>query len=132
MRARYQQESFDWKWVAISFAIYLVLQSIALILLPMVIDAYEPQGLAALLISALIWFFGGILVGWISPGKTFLEPSVGAMTAVIPTLFWIDRISDVYQLSLLAMVVGGMLGVMITLLGGFLGERIQMSTRGHS
>jgi len=128
---RYQQDSFAWLWVVISFAVYLVLQAIFLVALPMVIDAYEPMGLSALMISAAIWFVGGIIVGWISPGKTFLEPSVGALLAVVPTMIYIDHISDVYPLSLLAMIVGGMLGVMVTLLGGFLGEKIQMSTRGH-
>ena len=129
---RYQQESFEWKWVAISFAIYATFQAIALALLPMVIDAYDPQGLPGLLISAGVWFVGGALVGFISPGKTFIEPAVGALLAVVPTLLWLNHIADVHQLSLLANIVGGMIGVMVTLLGGFLGEKLQMSTRGHN
>ncbi len=128
---RYQQESFEWKWVAISFAIYATLQAIALVLLPMVIDTYDPQGLPGLLISAGVWFVGGAAVGFISPGKTFIEPAVGALLAVVPTLLWLNHIADVHQLSLLANIVGGMIGVMVTLLGGFLGEKLQMSTRGH-
>ena len=31
----------------------------------------------------------GILVGWISPGKTFLEPAAGALVAVVPTVWWL-------------------------------------------
>lgn len=124
---RYQQESFEWKWVAISFAVYALLQAIALVLLPMVISSYDPQGLPGLLISAAVWFVGGALVGFISPGKTFLEPAVGALLAVVPTLLWLNHIADVYQLSLMANVVGGLLGVMVTLLGGFLGEKLQMA-----
>ena len=123
---RHQQEGFHWKWVLVAVSIYLVMQAVALILLPMVIDAYEPEGLSALLISAAIWFVGGAIVGFISPGRTFLEPTVGALLAVVPTLLWIDYISIVDKLSLMAMVVGGMLGVMITLMGGFLGEKMQM------
>ena len=96
----------------------------------MVIEAYDPQGLPGLLISAGVWFVGGILVGWISPGKTFIEPAVGALIAVVPTLLWLNHIADVYELSLLANITGGMIGVMVTLLGGFIGEKIQMSTRG--
>ncbi len=128
---RYQQDSFDFKWAAISFAIFAVLQLIALVLLPMVIDSYDPQGLPGLLISAAVWFVGGALVGLVSPGKTFIEPGVGALIAVVPTLIYLNSIADVYRLSLLANVVGGMIGVMVTLLGGFLGEKLQMSTRGH-
>lgn len=124
---RHQQEGFHWKWVIVAVSIYLVLQAIALVLLPLVIEAYEPEGLAALVISAGIWFVGGAFVGFISPGRTFLEPTVGALVAVVPTLLWIDYISIVDKLSLMAMIVGGMLGVMITLMGGFLGEKLQMS-----
>ena len=123
---RHQQEGFHWKWVVVAVSIYLVLQAIALVVLPQVIDAYEPEGLAALVISAAIWFVGGAFVGFISPGRTFLEPTVGALLAVVPTLLWIDYISIVDKLSLMAMIVGGMLGVMITLMGGFLGEKLQM------
>ncbi len=124
---RHQQEGFHWKWVIIAVTIYLVMQAIALVALPIAIDAYEPEGLAALVISAAIWFVGGAFVGFISPGRTFLEPTVGALVAVVPTLLWIDHISIVDKLSLMAMIVGGMLGVMITLMGGFLGEKLQMS-----
>lgn len=128
---KYQQDTFEWKWVGIAFGIYLTLQAIALVALPMVIDAYDPQGLPGLLISAGVWFVGGAIVGWLSPGKTFFEPAVGALIATIPTLWYVDSISDVHKTSLLALVTMGIIGVMLTLLAGFIGEKIQMSTRGH-
>lgn len=121
-----QQGRFRWKWVFVAVGIYATLQAIALIALPMVIDAYDPQGLAGLMISAAIWFVGGIIVGAISPGRTFVEPTVAALIVVVPTLLWIDFRSDVYKLSLMAMSVSGMLGVMVTLMGSFFGEKIQM------
>ena len=124
---RHQQETFEWKWVFVAFAIYMVLQGLILVAMPLVIDTFDPQGLAGLGISAGVWFLGGILVGVISPGKTFVEPAVAAFLAVIPTILWIDHISDVHELSLMAALVGGMIGVMITLLGAFVGEKIQMS-----
>jgi hypothetical protein len=80
-----------------------------------------------LMISAAIWFVGGIIVGAISPGRTFVEPVVGALVVVVPTVLWINFISDVYAVSFLSMLVGGMLGVMVTILGSFLGEKIQMT-----
>jgi hypothetical protein len=123
---RYQQDSFSWKWTAIAFGIFVVLQSIALVLLPMVISSYDPQGLPGLLISAGVWFVGGIVVGRASPGKTFLEPAVAAALAVIPTLLYLNYIADVYALTPLANIVGGLIGVMVTLLGSFIGEKLQM------
>lgn len=129
---RHQQDSFEWKWVFVSFAIYLSLQAVFLVALYVAIATYDPQGLPGLVISAAVWFFGGIVVGFISPGKTFVEPTVGALLAVVPTVAWLMYIDDVAQLSFIAYLIGGLLGVMVTLFGAFLGEKIQMVTRGHA
>ena len=127
---RYQQEGFEWKWVGIAFGIYFLLQAFFLALLPLILPAYDPQGLPGLGISMAVWFFGGLVVGVVSPGRTFLEPAVGALLAVVPTILWLMHIADVYQLSMLAYAVGGLISVFITLFGAFLGERIQMA-RSH-
>lgn len=124
---KYQQEGFSWKWAGIAFLIYVTLQVLVLVVGPMAISSYDPQGLPGLLISAGVWFVGGILVGRLSPGKTFLEPAVAASLAVVPTLLYLNSIADVYPLSGLANFVGGLIGVMVTLLGGFIGEKLQMA-----
>jgi len=129
---RHQQDGFEWKWVFIAFGVYFVMQAIILVALDFVIDAYDPQGLPGLIISAAVWFVGGMIVGFISPGKTFLEPAVGALFAVVPTVGWLMLIDEVYNLSMLAYIIGGLLGVMVTLFGAFLGEKVQMLTRGHA
>jgi DNA-directed RNA polymerase subunit RPC12/RpoP len=129
---RHQQDNFEWKWAFISFGIYLTLQVVFLIGLDLAVEVIDFQGLPGMVISAGIWFVGGILVGFISPGKTFIEPAVGAFLAVIPTILWLLHIDIVAQLSPLAYIIGGLLGVMITLFGAFLGEKIQMMTRGHA
>jgi cation transport ATPase len=125
---RHQQETFEWKWTFIALGVYLTLQFIALVALRFVIPTYDPEGLYGLLVSCAVWFIGGIVVGVYSPGKTFVEPAVGALIAVIPTVAYLISITDVYKLSILAYVVGGLMGVMITLFGSFLGEKIQMAT----
>ena len=132
-RARkYQQQSFEWKWAFVSFGIYGILQAIILVALPFVISSYDPQGTAGMLISAAVWFVGGIIVGVISPGKTFVEPAVGALIAVVPTVAWLIHITDIYSIPVPLYIVAGLMGVMITLFGAFIGEKIQMSTRGHA
>ncbi|MCA9580595.1 MAG: hypothetical protein KC416_02295 [Myxococcales bacterium] len=123
--ARYQQSGFSWKWVFVSFGIYMVLQAVFIGLLPLVIDAYDPQGPPGLWLSAGLWFVGGSIVGFVSPGKTFFEPVVGALLAVAPTILYLVQISDVRTISLLNGVVSGLLGVMITLFGAFIGEYMQ-------
>ncbi|MCZ7685237.1 MAG: zinc finger Ran-binding domain-containing protein [Sandaracinaceae bacterium] len=131
-RKRDQQEGFSPKWAAVAFAVYLVLQAIALALLPLVISSYDPQGFSALMISLGLWFVGGILVGWLSPGRTFVEPAVGALFAVIPTVWWIVAITpDGFDVSMTAYVIGGLLGAMMSLFGAFLGEKLQDATRGR-
>lgn len=127
---RHQQEGFEWKWVFVSFGIYMLMQAIVLGALPLVIPQYDPQGPPGLLISAAVWFVGGIVVGFVSPGKTFLEPAVGALLAVVPTVAYLMYISEVHKVSLLAGIIAGLLGVMITLFGAFLGEKMQMGVRG--
>jgi DNA-directed RNA polymerase subunit RPC12/RpoP len=130
---RYQQEHFDWKWAARAAGVYLAAQLVILVGLPYVISTFDPQGLPGLLISVAVWFVGGIVVGLISPGKTFIEPAVGALIAVIPTVSYLAITTpEGFQPTLLAYIVTGLLGVMIALFGAFLGERIQMGGRGPS
>ncbi len=139
-RRRNQQEGFAPKWAAAAFGVHLALQAIALVALPAIIDAYDPQGFAALMISLGVWFLGGILTGFLSPGKTFVEPAVGALLAVGPTVWWIvyitpagpERLAGGFQLPMAAYIVGGLLGGMISLFGAFVGEKAQEATRGRA
>ena len=128
-KKRYQQEAFEWKWAFAAFGVYLTTQALVLVALPAVIYRFDPQGVNSLLVSMAVWFCGGIVVGFISPGKTFVEPAVGASLAVIPTLAFIafTTPSGAFQPTLLAYIVGGLLGVMLALLGAFIGEKIQMT-----
>ncbi len=127
---RFEQENFEWKWAGIACGVYVAMQFMFLFVLPMLISSFDPQGLAGLAISVVIWFFGGIVMGVISPGKTFLEPAVGAAIAAIPTIAYQRAITpEGFQPSMLAYVVAGVLGIMISLFGAFIGERIQMGGR---
>ena len=70
-------------------------------------------------------------MGFISPGKTFLEPAVGAALACVPTITYLRAITpEGFEASMLAYVVAGVLGIMVSLFGAFIGERIQMNTHG--
>lgn len=132
-KKRGQQESFDLRWAIGSFVIYLALQALVLVALPAAIASYDPQGFSALAVSVGVWFAGGILVGFISPGRTFIEPAVGALFAVVPTVWWLVQITPAapahlgggFQLTMAAYVIGGMLGGMVSLFGAFLGEKLQ-------
>jgi hypothetical protein len=121
-----QQDSFDWKWVGMAFGVYFFLQLLVLFVGPLAISTFDPQGMPGIFLSAVIWFVGGIAIGVISPGKTFLEPAVGALIAcpfTIGYLMWVTP--DGFNPSLLAYLIGGILGVMISLFGAFFGEKLQ-------
>jgi hypothetical protein len=113
---------------------YLVAQVIILVGLPFVISSFDPQGLAGLLISVGIFLVGGIGVGLVSPGKTFFEPAMGALIAVIPTASYVAITTpEGFQPTLLAYIVAGSLGVMLALFGAFLGEKLSGSpSRRHA
>lgn len=124
---RFEQDTFEWRWAGISLGIYVFLQAIVLVLLPRLIYNFDPQGLPGLGLSVLIWFVGGIVMGLISPGRTFVEPAVGAALAALPTIgYQMLTTPEGFQPSMLAYLITAMLGVMISLFGAFLGERMQM------
>ena len=124
---RHQQEQFELKWALVAAGVYLAAQTVILVALPLVISTFDPQGLPGLLISVAVWFVGGIGVGVVSPGKTFVEPAVGALIAVVPTVSYLAMTTpEGFQPTLLAYVVTALLGVMISMFGAFLGEKIQM------
>jgi 4-amino-4-deoxy-L-arabinose transferase-like glycosyltransferase len=128
---RYQQEGFLWKWAFVSFAIDFALAFVAFVILRFALSSsgYDPQGLPGIMMMVGIWFVGGTIVGVASPGKTFLEPAVGALLAMLPTVGWLIYIDEVARLSFLAYLVSGLIGVMVALIGAFLGERLQMGLR---
>ena len=125
---RYQQEDFEWKWALIGAALMAVMQAVVLGVLPLIIHAFDPDGLKGLMLSVPIYFVGGIALGVISPGKTFVEPAVGAMIAAVPTIAIISaRTPDgIFEPTLLAYIVCVAMGIMMALFGAFVGERVQM------
>jgi hypothetical protein len=125
---RYQQEDFEWKWALLAAGVLCALQGLVLGLVPMAISAFDPQGLQGLMLSVPIFFAGGVGLGALSPGKTFVEPAAGAMIAVVPTLAIVSiRTPEGFEATLLAYVVCSAMGVMTALFGAFVGEKIQMS-----
>lgn len=126
---RYQQDDFEWKWALIAAALFSGLQALVLGLLPKLIPSFDPQGLSGLMLSVPVAFVGGIALGLFSPGKTFVEPVVGAMIAAIPTLSLVSlrTPSGAFEPTLLAYIVCAVMGVMTALFGAFVGEKVQMT-----
>jgi hypothetical protein len=126
LERRYQQEGFNFMWFAISILIQSVLTAALVIGVPMVVPLVDFEGSAGMLVSIPVWFVGGMLVGLISPGKTFIEPVAAAFLVAMPTAMFLFQTQTVKTMPSFMYILLSVLGVLFTLIGAFIGERIQM------
>lgn len=123
---RYQQDGFSILWMAIAILVQSVLTAALVVGLPMVVGALDFEGSNGMIVAIPVWFVGGILLGMISPGKTFIEPVVASFMVAIPTVFYLAHSQTVRTMPLFMYVTMAAIGVMFSLIGSYLGERIQM------
>ena len=126
LERRFQQEGFSLQWFGVSLAIIVVMTAALVMGLPMVIPALDFEGSAGMLVSIPVWFLGGLLIGLISPGRTFIEPVVAVFLVAIPTAFLLFMNQTVKTMPAFMYVLLSALGVLFTLIGAYVGERIQM------
>jgi hypothetical protein len=123
---RYQQDGFSVAWMLIAILVQSVLTAALVVGLPMVVSSLDFEGSAGMTMAIPVWFVGGLLLGMISPGKTFIEPVVAAFLVAIPTVFYLARSQTVRTMPLFMYIIMAGIGVLFTLIGSYLGERIQM------
>lgn len=123
---RHRNEGFSVAWAGISLVVQGVLTAAIVMGLPMVVTALDFEGRYGMMVAMPVWFIGGVLLGMISPGKTFAEPVVGTFLIAIPTVYQLVHSQTVRTLPVFMYVILGLIGVMFTLVGTYLGERIQM------
>ncbi|MCU0693422.1 MAG: hypothetical protein MUF54_18685 [Polyangiaceae bacterium] len=126
LERRYQQESFSVMWMLIALAVQGVLTAAIVLGLPMVVDVFDFEGISGMYICVPVWFLGGMLLGLISPGKTFIEPVVAAFCVAVPTVLYLVQTQTVHTMPTFMYVIIGCVGVLFTLIGSYIGERIQM------
>lgn len=126
LERRYQQEGFSVSWFMISIAIMGILTASLVVGLPMVVPALDFEGYAGMLVAIPVWFLGGLLIGLISPGKTFVEPVAAVFLIAIPTAFLLVRGQTVKTMPSFMYVLMSAVGILFTLIGSYIGERIQM------
>jgi hypothetical protein len=126
LERRYQQEGFSLAWLGISIVIMGVLTAALVVGLPMVVPALDFEGSSGMLVAIPVWFLGGLLVGLVSPGKTFVEPVVSVIVVAIPTAFFLYKGQTVKTMPSFMYVLMSGLGALFTLIGAYIGERIQM------
>jgi len=123
---RWKQEGFSVVWCGIGIVVQAVLTAALVIGLPMVVSALDFEGSNGMAVCIPVWFVGGLLLGMISPGKTFIEPVVAAFLVAIPTVFYLAKSQTVRTMPSFMYIIMALIGVMFTLVGAYLGERVQM------
>jgi hypothetical protein len=126
LERRYQQEAFSVLWLLIAVVVQAVLTGAIILGLPQVVSVLDFEGSHGMLASIGIWFVGGMLVGMISPGRTFLEPFIASFIIAIPTVLYLYKSQTVFTLPPFLYVVMGGIGILFALIGSYLGERIQL------
>jgi hypothetical protein len=127
---RYQQQTFSMTWFGIAIGVMLALTGAIVLGLPRVIPLFDFEGYAGMMMAIPVWSIGGILVGLISPGRTFIEPVAAAFLVALPTAFILFQGQTVKTMPGFMYVLFSALGLLFTLVGAYAGERIQMGPEG--
>ncbi|MFA6540044.1 MAG: hypothetical protein WCT99_00435 [Bacteroidota bacterium] len=115
-------KGLEWKWIIIGVLAGTVL---CLSLHQMIAQTFHIP-LIPTFMSLLGFVVMGIVIGYKSEGYTLKEPAIGgALTIVIVGLILIYGFD--YQFSALELVAGGVLGLLLGLVGGWVGEQIQVT-----
>jgi hypothetical protein len=62
----------------------------------------------------------------ISPGRTFIEPTIAAFLVALPTTFLLVQSQTVRTMPTFLYVIMSGIGILFTLIGSYIGERIQL------
>jgi hypothetical protein len=123
---RYQQEGVSIQWLLIAFLVQAVLTAALVFGLPMVLPLLDFEGQNGMVVCIPVWFLGGLLVGMISPGRTFIEPAVASLLVAIPTTFLLIQSQTVRTMPVFLYLIFAAIGILLALIGAYIGERIQL------
>ena len=113
LERRYQQEGVSLAWMGIALAVQGLLTAALVFGLPMVITAIDFEG-------------GNGMTVCIPPGRTFIEPVMASFVVAIPTTYFLVQSQTVRTMPTFLYIIMAGIGVMFTLIGAYLGERIQL------
>jgi MFS family permease len=126
LERRYQQEGVNLWWMMIAFLVQGVLTAAIIFGLPLIVTKLDLEGANGMSLCVPVWFIGGLLVGMISPGRTFIEPTVASFLVAIPTTALLRQGETIRDMPLFLYIILGAIGILFTLIGAYIGERIQL------
>lgn len=125
-RARnYQQEGVSPTWLLVAVVVQALLTGAIVFGLPMLVPALDFEGGSGMAICVPVWFAGGFVTGLISPGRTFVEPTLATFLVAMPVTYLLVQSQTVRVLPTFLYAVLAGIGVMFTLIGAYAGERVQ-------
>jgi hypothetical protein len=117
-------KKFLWKWVIVGVIIGFALNVLIVFLLSTLFLVYLLK--LAFVGFILSFVVTGFVVGFKSPGVTLKEPAVAGLLAVILDWIFLDFIIDL-RVPTMYLVMGLIMGFLISLFGAWLGEKYQQS-----
>jgi hypothetical protein len=121
------RETFDWKWVFLGVLFIVAGNVLAYAALRAPLEAMlsrEEWVLSGAVLMAgvalVIYFLGGVLVGWMSSGRTVKEPAVAGVLGVA-VLFVLQLSLGMF--NIVGLILGAPICFGVAYLGGALGER---------
>lgn len=121
-----RQAGFSWGWFAIALVIVGVVTVALVFGVPLVVPLFDFEGSAGAMVALVAYFVGGLLVGLVSPGRTFAEPAVATALVAGPVAFFLHQGQTVKVWPAFLYVLMGALGVVFALIGAYYGERAQV------
>lgn len=121
-----RKSGFNLLWCGIALAVQCVLTAAIIIGLPMVVSLLDFEGSNGMTMAVPVWFTGGILLGLVAPARTYMEPLVASFLVQIPTVYFLWHGQTVRTMPLFMYIVLGLIGVLFSAVGAYLGERIQL------
>mgnify|MGYP000670988945 CR=1 FL=1 len=107
-----------------ALVVQAVLTAALVVGLPMVVHQLDFEGSNGMTVTIPVWCLGGVLLGMISPGKMFLEPVVASVLVAAPTVYYLVHSQTVRTMPVFMYVIMAFIGVMFSLVGAYIGERI--------
>jgi hypothetical protein len=125
-RGQLQQEGFSALWVLVSLLVQAVLTGALLFALPIALPALDLGGYHGITVAVPVWLVGGVLIGMISPSRTYAEPVAGTVVVAIPAAAYLHAGQTVWTMPWFMYAIFAVMGVLFSLVGTFAGQRIQM------
>jgi len=121
--ARPTATAFQWKWalltIPIVIGVTIVMMVVAgVVMAVMGVDTNDEtrQTMVGVLIIIVSMLLGGMLAGWLSPGRTIMEPGVGIAAALTGT--------NIAMGATDGMLLGWVVPFLIGAAGAWIGERL--------